>query len=387
MTSQGRHFDGQLRAGGEELANPWAEAVFAQVGDQVVLTVNQREVARLSGATVARTEQSDVFLIEGADQPLFFRPRDPTAFGEVMAPPMTTAELIAAAAAPPEDATLVMAPLDEPAEDEPIGAEPVEEVPTPWWRQWWVIVLVLLLLLILILAFCNDEPEAGTSTTTTLAPAATTSVPGTTSVTTQPVTTTVPATTTSTAVTTTSAPATTTIAPATTTTAAATTTSAPAPEPAFGAGTQIVGEDVQPGIYETGIVSGLFGCYWERLAGLSGEFDDIIANGNVSNHDVVEIMGDDAAFGTDCDAWYPLTPVDPLLTTIPEGKWVLGTHITPGTYQTPGGDGCYWERLSGVSGTFDDIISNGNPAGQAVVEIDPSDIAFNSSGCGEWAPA
>ncbi|HEU5112250.1 MAG TPA: hypothetical protein VFU96_02965, partial [Acidimicrobiia bacterium] len=95
----------------------------------------------------------------------------------------------------------------------------------------------------------------------------------------------------------------------------------------------------------------------------------------------------DAAFGTDCDAWYPLTPLDPLMTTIPEGKWVLGTHITPGTYQTPGGEGCYWERLSGVSGTFEDIIANGTPAGQAVVEIDPSDIAFNSFGCGEWAPA
>ena len=52
MTSQGRHFEGQLRAGGPELANPWAEAVFAQVGDEVVLTVNQREVARLSGAVV-----------------------------------------------------------------------------------------------------------------------------------------------------------------------------------------------------------------------------------------------------------------------------------------------------------------------------------------------
>ena len=383
MTSQGRHFEGQIRAGPEELANPWAEAVFAQVGDEVVLTVNQREVARLSGAVVKRTEQIDVFLIEGADQPLYFRPRDPTAFEEAVVPPMTTAELIAAASAPPpQDATLVMPPIDEPAEAEPIEPEPVEEVPAPWWRQWWVIVLGLLLLLILLLAFCNDEPEAGTTTTTTLAPV-TTSVPGTTSATTEPVTTTVPATTT----TTTTAATTTTAPEATTTTSPATTTSAPAPEPAFGAGTQIVGEDVEPGIYETGIVSGLFGCYWERLAGLSGEFDDIIANGNVSNHDVVEIMTDDAAFGTDCDAWYPLTPVDPLMTTIPEGKWVLGTHITPGTYQTPGGEGCYWERLSGVSGTFEDIIANGNPGGQAVVEIDPGDFAFNSSGCGEWAPA
>ena len=100
MTSQGRHFEGQIRAGGQELDNPWADAVFTQVGDEVILTVNQREVARLPEAVITRTEQSDVFLIEGADQPLYFRPRDPTAFGETLAPPMSTAELIAAAAPP-----------------------------------------------------------------------------------------------------------------------------------------------------------------------------------------------------------------------------------------------------------------------------------------------
>jgi len=382
MTSQGRHFEGQLRAGGQELDNPWAEAVFTQIGDEVVLSVNQREVARLPEATITPTEQSDVFLIEGADQPLFFRPRDPTAFGEAVIPPMSTAERIAAASAPPEDATLVMEPMDEPpgaVEDE---AEPVDEPPTAWWRQWWVIVGALLLLLILIVALCNDDPETGTSTTTTLAPAVTTSVPGTTSATTQPVATTFPATTTSAAV------ATTTTAPATTTTTAPpTTTTVPALEPAFGPGTQIVGEDVDPGIYETGIVTGLFGCYWERLAGLSGELEDITANGNVSNHDVVEIMAEDAAFDTDCDAWYALTELPEPMTNVPEGKWVLGAHINPGTYQAPGGDACYWERLSGVSGTPDDVIANDLPSGQAVVEIDPGDFAFNSTGCGEWAPA
>ena len=377
MTSPGRHFEGQLRAGGPESANPWAEAVYTQIGDEVVLSVNQREVARLPEAVITRTEESDVFLIEGADQPLFFRPRDPTAFGETVAPPMTTAELIAAAAAPPADATMVMDPAAEPVPEE----LPVEEPPPPppWWRKWWVIVAGLLLLLILIVAFCNDDPEAGTSTTTTLAPAVTTSVAGTTTPTTVPATTSIPATTTS-------AAETTTTVPATTTTTAVTTTSAPAAEPAFGAGTHIVGEDVQPGIYETGIVRGPFGCYWERLAGLSGELDDIIANGNVANHDVVEIVDGDAAFNTDCDAWYPLTQLDPTMTSIPEGKWVLGTHITAGTYEAPGGDTCYWERLSGLTGTLDDTIANDLPTGTAVVEIDPGDIAFNSIGCGDWVP-
>ena len=386
MTSQGRHFEGQLRAGGQELDNPWAEAVFTQIGDEVVLSVNQREVARLPEAAISRTEQSDVFLIDGADQPLYFRPRDPTAFGEALLPPLTTAELIAEASAPPEDATLIMEPVDEPLDEpleEPIDADPVEEVPTPWWRSWLVIVGALLLLLILFLAFCNNDPETGASTTTTVAPAVTTTVPGATTVTTQAVTTTIPPTSTSTTI-----PATTTSAPGpTTTTTPATTTSVPAAEPAFGPGTHIVGEDVEPGIYETGIVTDILGCGWDRLSGLSGEPEDIIAGNPVSNHDVAEIMAEDAAFDTDCEAWYPLTQLDPLMTTIPEGKWVLGSHITPGTYQAPGGNDCTWERLSGVSGTPEDIIATEQPSGQATAEIDPGDFAFNSVGCGEWVPA
>jgi hypothetical protein len=380
MTIPGRHFEGLLQAGGQESGNPWAQAVFTLIGNEVVLTVNQREVARIPEAAITLTEQSNVYLLEGGDQPLYFQPRDATAFGEAVAPPMSTAERIAAASAP-ADATLVMESSPEP---EPVPVPIDEPPPQPWWRQWWVVIVgALLLLLILILAFCNDDPETGTtSTTTTIDPVATTSVVGTTSATTVPATTTIaPATTTTAALTTTIAPAT------TPTTAAPTTTSTPPPEPAFGAGIHIVGEDVDPGIYETGIVTDLSGCGWGRLAGLSGEPEDLIASGEVANHDVVEIMVDDAAFDTDCDAWFPLTELDPLMTTIPEGKWVLGTHIEPGTYEAPGGNECVWERLSGVSGEPEDIIDTDNPADEAVVEIDPGDFAFNSAGCGEWAPA
>ncbi len=98
-------------------------------------------------------------------------------------------------------------------------------------------------------------------------------------------------------------------------------------------------------------------------------------------------MSTDAAFDTNCEAWYPLTELPEPMTDIPEGKWVVATHISPGTYQAPGGNDCTWERLSGVSGTPEEIIATDQPAGEAVVEIDPGDIAFNSVGCGEWAPA
>lgn len=69
-----------------------------------------------------------------------------------------------------------------------------------------------------------------------------------------------------------------------------------------------------------------------------------------------------------------------------DGTWVVGEDIEPGVYRNSGdGSYCYWERLSGLSGEFDDIIANGAPDGPAVVEIASSDAAFSSQGCDSWS--
>lgn len=257
----------------------------------------------------------------------------------------------------------------------PTPADPNGEYPKPLYKRWWFIATAVIVGFVLIGSLVGGEedlpPVASESTTTTSTLATTTS-----SAVEQTTTTSEPTTTTTTEPTTT-----TTTAPATTST-----TAPPGPEPAFGSGIQVVGEDVQAGIYETGMLGeGIFeGCYWERLSGFSGDFEDLIANNNAVVHDVVEIMSSDVAFDSDCDAWYELTPLDTPLSAIPEGKWVVGVHIEAGTYQAEGGDACYWERLSGVSGEFDDLLANDLPSGSAIVEISSSDYAFNSSGCGEW---
>jgi hypothetical protein len=239
--------------------------------------------------------------------------------------------------------------------------------PKPFYTRWWFITLAAIVGLGMLGSLFGDPDEtisAADSTTTTESADETT---------------------------TTEVPETTTTVMATTTTTGApttTTTTPTGPEPAFGSGTQVVGEDVQPGIYETGILrEGLFdGCYWERLSGFSGDFEEIITNNNVIVHDVVEIAGSDVGFDSDCSEWFELTPLDEPLATIPQGKWVIGVQINAGIYQAEGGDACYWERLSGVSGEFGDIIANDLPSGSAIVEISENDYAFNSSGCGEWTP-
>lgn len=67
------------------------------------------------------------------------------------------------------------------------------------------------------------------------------------------------------------------------------------------------------------------------------------------------------------------------------GTYLVGADIQSGTYRNAGG--CYWARLSGVSGEFDDIISNGGVGGgPTVVEIAATDHAFETR-CGGWARA
>ena len=51
---------------------------------------------------------------------------------------------------------------------------------------------------------------------------------------------------------------------------------------------------------------------------------------------------------------------------------------------SPGSDGCYWERLSGLSGEFSDVITNGSGQGQQYVQIASTDVAFSSSRCASW---
>lgn len=70
--------------------------------------------------------------------------------------------------------------------------------------------------------------------------------------------------------------------------------------------------------------------------------------------------------------------------TIPgSGIYLVGEDIQPGTYRSEGST-CYWARLSGTSGEFNDIIANDNVEGTAYVSIAASDVAFETSRCGEW---
>lgn len=122
-------------------------------------------------------------------------------------------------------------------------------------------------------------------------------------------------------------------APTTTTAPSTTTTTAP-PRAGFGGGTQLVGTDVAPGIY---VAADLDFCYWERLSGLSGSFDEIITNDNATGQAVVEIRPTDAAFNSQrCGRWELYAPPTAPLDSFGDGDWIVGEQIQPGRYPRRG---------------------------------------------------
>lgn len=68
-----------------------------------------------------------------------------------------------------------------------------------------------------------------------------------------------------------------------------------------------------------------------------------------------------------------------------DGFYTVGEEIAAGTWRSTGGGGsCYWERLSGFSGDFGDIITNYFGTAGVTVTISSSDKAFKTEGCGTW---
>lgn len=175
--------------------------------------------------------------------------------------------------------------------------------------------------------------------------------------------------------------------PETTSTVAETTTT----QPGFESGVLLVGVDIPPGVYAATVPADSFGCYWARLSDLSGDFEAILANDNIASEAqaLVEILPTDEAFESNgCGRWVVPELSDPPRTEFGEGSWIVGSQIAPGRYRSsgPGPDdsSCYWARLSGLSGGFEEIIANNLAEGPAVVDIAADDVGFETSGCGSW---
>lgn len=153
---------------------------------------------------------------------------------------------------------------------------------------------------------------------------------------------------------------------------------------AFGGdGAYRVGKDISPGTYRS---NGGDGCYWARLRSFSGSLDGIIANGNPAGPTVVTIKPTDKGFETArCAGWTRnLARITKSKTRFGDGTYIIKVDVTPGTYRSSRGSGCYWARLRSFEGVLNSVIANGNPSGPAIVSIAPTDRGFESTRCGTW---
>jgi len=157
------------------------------------------------------------------------------------------------------------------------------------------------------------------------------------------------------------------------------------------AGTLVVGPQVSPGTYRMSGYSGS-GCYYARLSGFGNTAGDIIANAFITTSGaIVTIAPTDVGFESiGCGTWYAVGGPSGMTprTWIPGngGNFIVNWEIVPGTYQSSGNNGCYWERSSGFGASVEEIIDNDYVTGgaTATVTILSSDTGFISDSCGNW---
>lgn len=147
----------------------------------------------------------------------------------------------------------------------------------------------------------------------------------------------------------------------------------------FGPGTKIVGVDIQPGTYRTRVSDER--CVWHRLSGFGGTFDELIQMDITEGFEVVTILSSDRGFDSGgCSTWttdlsrVTASPTSPFS----KGTFIVGVDVAPGLWRSEGD--CYWHRLSGFTGTFDELIAIDN---SELVQISSTDRGFNSS-CNQW---
>ena len=124
--------------------------------------------------------------------------------------------------------------------------------------------------------------------------------------------------------------------------------------------------------------------YSTALAGARTSADALQAQINASQAKALDVTAREAAVKKREDAVTALETGINASTIHGDGTFLVNKDIQSGTYKSSGSGSCYWARLRGTGGQLDDIIANNDGDGQAVVTIEPSDVAFKSSGCGSW---
>ncbi len=175
--------------------------------------------------------------------------------------------------------------------------------------------------------------------------------------------------------------------------------SAGTPVPEFSDGDQMVGFDIQPGIY---LAPGGPICAWWRYqdAGLELAGNDVGEGGVLglgpihSGQVMMQVFKTDKVVtSAGCGRWTLWDRADTSWTdTVGDGDYSVydgvGGHMRPGVWRTTTAtSNCYVEFASGFAGTYAEIIDAWlNEAGHTTIDlpIQPTDVRFTSTECGAW---
>jgi hypothetical protein len=151
----------------------------------------------------------------------------------------------------------------------------------------------------------------------------------------------------------------------------------------FSNGTWLVGEEIAPGTWRAIRPRT---CSWKRMSSIEGTTDTITGSGSYLT---VEIAPSDAAFWSEGCGWWTqiLTPPS----SAPDepfgpGTWLVNQEIAPGLWQnSDSSEGCSWSRLKALDGGATALGDTGFGYATIVIEINGTDRAFDSKGCGTWS--
>jgi len=81
----------------------------------------------------------------------------------------------------------------------------------------------------------------------------------------------------------------------------------------------------------------------------------------------------------------PSTTAEPpgLPTVMDDGTWEIGDDVQSGTYQSPGGNDCYWARLKHGDDSPDGVIQKNLGGGPQTIEVHQKED-LRTLGCGTW---
>lgn len=174
----------------------------------------------------------------------------------------------------------------------------------------------------------------------------------------------------------------------------------------FGDGLWVVGVDIAPGTYrvEAPVVYADDNsyCYWTTYDDAAGGLDHLVATGLGDGRPTVVFDSVAAVEPFGCGTWVRVDPEAlfknaDAATVIPEGEWLVGEDVAPGTYQTTAAvetmqadSDCFWNithDLAVSDGSppvhFDDDVLDSAQEGLPTVSLASGQV-FTSSACGDW---